>query len=50
MYIDHFERIFTGENIRYCKTKSDVQVFNKGMPIKHDNTALGNGQKKILVI
>lgn len=46
MYIDHFEGLLQVKISDIVRPNQMFQVFNKGMPIKHDNTALGNGSEK----
>ena len=46
MYIDHFEESLQVKISDIVRPNQMFQVFNKGMPIKHDNTALGNGSEK----
>ena len=46
MYIDHFEGSLQVKISDIVKPNQMFQVFNKGMPIKHDNTTLGNGSEK----
>lgn len=46
MYIDHFEGALQVKITDIVRPNQMFQVFNKGMPIKHDNTTLGNGSEK----
>ena len=51
MYIDHFDGSLQVEISDIVKPNQMFQVFNKGMPIKHDNKSIGDEiLKKILVI
>jgi len=46
MYIDHFEESLQVKISDIVRPNQMFQVFNKGMPIKHDNTTLGDGSEK----
>jgi len=43
MYIDHFEGSLQVKISDIVRPNQMFQVFNKGMPIKHDNQSLGDG-------
>lgn len=43
MYIDHFEGALQVKITDIVRPNQMFQVFNKGMPIKHDNQSLGDG-------
>ena len=45
MYIDHLEGSLQVKITDIVRPNQMFQVFNKGMPIKHDNTSLGNGNE-----
>ena len=46
IYIDHFEGPLQVKISQIVKPNQMFQVFNKGMPIKHDNQSLSNGSDK----
>jgi DnaJ-class molecular chaperone len=46
MYIDHFDGSLQVKISDIVKPNQMFQVFNKGMPIKHDNKSLGDGSEK----
>ena len=46
IYIDHFEGPLQVKISQIVKPNQMFQVFNKGMPIKHDNQSLGDGSDK----
>ena len=43
LHIDHFDKPLQVKISDIVKPNQMFQVFNKGMPIKHDNKSLGNG-------
>lgn len=46
MYIDHFDGSLQVKISDIVRPNQMFQVFNKGMPIKHDNKSLGDGSDK----
>jgi len=46
IYIDHFEGPINVKISQIVKPNQMFQVFNKGMPLKHDNQSLGDGSEK----
>lgn len=46
MYIDHFDGSLQVKISDIVRPNQMFQVFNKGMPIKHDNKSLGDGSEK----
>lgn len=46
MYIDHFDGSLQVKISDIVRPNQMFQVFNKGMPIKHDNKSIGDGSER----